>query len=647
MPIEKDWRHIVYRHFSWPSSRLVIAYDPDGLLRDEGVTQHLTRLGFQQESFSKTPAFLRKWKEEWVPALEKGSLRLVINTADTRFEALPNEIRRHPLSDRYSFTLGDVFPKLTLNVLAQLDIADIDRVYAIQDDYEGVDDHRQTCAFLLDRIYKLNWRVCKSEVDLLRIMLPIHYRRQTLPQVIVDFLLTQWSEVDSLASLPLQNLFHNPAVFYGFLQRRWDAFLRDTIADTDNAWESAFHDTDVLAFLDNLFTEGLLTRYTVSEEAPLPPWVEVGVHRPSVDKIAKQVERLYEKLQAIDYVELNWRGWISAAMDLGALLEASIRLSAEPAMGRAAIDTLHDRIDEQFASWLSQHYDGLCTLPYLPVPVMGHHVLPWITSQKTTKNVLLVLDGMSFVQWPQIIERLRASGLGLDVYGLFSWIPTLTEISRRALFSGTMPRNSFRGLNPITTEERQFKDYYISCGLREAQIQYERGIINNAAVLDQIPRGSHILACGIIVNFIDTIVHDAQLGLPGVWSQVKLWLDGNLLLSLIDRLVRQDFDVILTSDHGHRNSIGIGTINDGVLAEIKGERVRIFQDTGLREKYHQKHESQLWDAVGLPSDMHCLLATGSSAFIREEDTAITHGAMSLMETVVPFAKIYRKGSETV
>jgi hypothetical protein len=55
---------------------------------------------------------------------------------------------------------------------------------------------------------------------------------------------------------------------------------------------------------------------------------------------------------------------------------------------------------------------------------------------------LLVFDGLAFDQWVQIRERLIATTkrFAFDEGTAFAWLPTVTSVSRQALFSGLKPR---------------------------------------------------------------------------------------------------------------------------------------------------------------------------------------------------------------
>jgi hypothetical protein len=49
-----------------------------------------------------------------------------------------------------------------------------------------------------------------------------------------------------------------------------------------------------------------------------------------------------------------------------------------------------------------------------------------------------------------------------------------------------------------------------------------------------------------------------------------------------------------------------------------------------------------WPPIGLPEDYYALIAPRRSAFIRETESSVAHGGVTLEEVVVPCVEIERK-----
>lgn len=122
-------------------------------------------------------------------------------------------------------------------------------------------------------------------------------------------------------------------------------------------------------------------------------------------------------------------------------------------------------------------------------------------------------------------------------------------------------------------------------------------------------------------------------------SELQLWLNTDYLARLLTDLHREKFTIYITSDHGNTESVGIGRISEGVLAEQKGERVRIYTDTNLFKDAAKKIGGIPWTGVGLPENYHALLAQYGQAFVNKNERIVSHGSISIEEVIVPFVKV--------
>ncbi len=94
--------------------------------------------------------------------------------------------------------------------------------------------------------------------------------------------------------------------------------------------------------------------------------------------------------------------------------------------------------------WVVLNYGNLTSISYVNGPVMVHQI-PWylnyiMKKQKYDRVALLVFDGMSVDNWYLIKRYLNKNALwNIEEKKSFAWIPTLTSISRQAIFSGDIP----------------------------------------------------------------------------------------------------------------------------------------------------------------------------------------------------------------
>jgi hypothetical protein len=126
-------------------------------------------------------------------------------------------------------------------------------------------------------------------------------------------------------------------------------------------------------------------------------------------------------------------------------------------------------------------------------------------------------------------------------------------------------------------------------------------------------------------------------------SQVLHWVGEGYLVSLLNLLHNHGFEVHLTSDHGNIEARGIGIPAQGVLAEFRGQRARIYPNVILRDETRVRFPEAIpWPALGLPDDYCPLLAGGRHAFASRGDRIVGHGGIALEEVIVPLVRLERR-----
>jgi hypothetical protein len=77
-----------------------------------------------------------------------------------------------------------------------------------------------------------------------------------------------------------------------------------------------------------------------------------------------------------------------------------------------------------------------------------------------------------------------------------------------------------------------------------------------------------------------------------------------------------------------------------MLAETRGERVRVYSDEVLRSGTVARFPTAIsWRPLGLPQDYLPLLAPARRAFIPEGQRTVAHGGITIEELIVPFVRV--------
>lgn len=79
------------------------------------------------------------------------------------------------------------------------------------------------------------------------------------------------------------------------------------------------------------------------------------------------------------------------------------------------------------------------------------------------------------------------------------------------------------------------------------------------------------------------------------------------------------------------------------MADLRGARVRVYPDQSLRAGVKERFPDAIeWPPIELPDDYLALIAPDRLAFVRETDSPVAHGGVTLEEVVVPLVEIERK-----
>ena len=445
--------------------------------------------------------------------------------------------------------------------------------------------------------------------------------------------------------------------FYAFLQEEWPHYL-DEINNGKVREQSAlyyqgsgskeipFGHDDILVYIDNLFVEGKMRPVTMPEVAlSKSDWARCGIRD---EDNSERLVRLYELLEKeFPDIESSYDAWLSYASKWANL---SAMVHTDTMSDKQQYKVFSDKINTLFNDWLNKHYMSLVNIPPMHT-AMVHHIPRRLSREidenDATKIALIVADGLAMDQWVTICNILeeKRSGLIIRESASFAWVPTLTSVSRQAIFSGKIPLLFSNSINTTSKEPKLWKQFWEDHGLTKMQIAYAKSLGKGDANtdLDELIRPGRTKAIGLVINTVDDIMHGIELGAAGMHNQVKQWTEQGYLENMVDGLLDRGFEVWLTADHGNIECYGKGRPSEGAIAETRGERVRIYPTSELRDRVGREFSfSKEWNSAALPSEYFPLIAEKDSAFIREGDTVVGHGGASIEEVIVPFIKFERR-----
>ncbi len=650
-----NWRDMILKNFQPKISRLTLVADPDGLLTEEGMVSAIRDRGFHLISFDDSIAFRFAYESQYRSQWDKGKttdLVVVLRSAEQQLNKLPFDLLKAGRS--LTFALHELFPKLNYPVIAGLDRAYLDAVDEAYQKHDGDQlTERETKDFVLMQCFSIVPTLIKKPVDLMKLLLSLHSRRVRLPDFLVKYLLENLTKETTFDTWPLADILLSRESFLRFLQEEWKAFLAAQ-ADPSLSCRIPFSHEDVRAYIDTFFLEGSLTPVEHENAAKLPAWAQTGVvHDPRADAL-RRFRGLWRKFEVeLPGTDVSHREWQQAAQRWAELVVLRWEWDESlEAADRTAWGELQATVEDAFGQWMMSRYGSLHNLPYHQQPVMVHQISRFMAVERTRKKLskiaLLVLDGLAFDQWLLLRKNLESCDKAwrFQESTAFAWVPTLTSVSRQSIFAGEPPLYFPDSLATTSKEKAHWIRFWEDQGVPRAGVDLVTSLDGpNDTKLETALDNHRLSVLGIVWNKVDDIMHGMQMQTAGMHNQVRLWASQGHLQQLLARLHQEGFAVYLTADHGNVTATGIGNPKEGVLAETKGERVRVYDRTEFLEEVAAKFpESLRWANYGLPPARYVLLAGNLKAFTDAGDEVVSHGGIALEEVMVPFVAITREGA---
>ncbi|RID89028.1 BREX-3 system phosphatase PglZ [Peribacillus asahii] len=641
-----NWRDKICRQFN-NNNPLYLVLDRDQLLLDELILTSLHEEKIQVVNFSDSILFRYEFEREYRARIEQRDGCLLVRAEEQDYNVFPYDLLQS--GQRVRLDLANIFPKFSAQIIRQLDIEVFDALYAAHERYQGSSSNKDTLDFLTKHLYKLPYDLVYTRAELWKLLLTIHYELDFIPDVVKEYIVSVLIQKSDLAELPIKELVFSSSFFYSYLGVEWDTFVHQVhdlavtqsgVAIEDVGYYEAhpFTNPSIKGILDNLFGEGLVQPVESLQVNVLPEWMHVGIKTDTLRMDTDQLAHLYQRLKESTINDYRYKEWGKFAETYGQFKHRAI-VTGTFTQEAAEIS---NQIDEPFEEWMLQYYGSLSTLPHLPWPKMVHHIPHYLATQQENKMALLVMDGMGFVQWAQIREELIRQGLSFEEHGVFAWVPTLTSVSRQSIFSGMKPFYFANSISTTNKESVLWNKFWENQGVPRKNVVYQRSLGQEIYEKENILplKQPNVRVYGAVIDIVDRMLHGAVQGARSVSSELRIWLDTNYLSRLIRDLQEAGFTIYITADHGNRESVGIGRISEGVLAETKGERVRIYDLKQLRDFAAEKHNQTLkWNDIGLPNQYHVLLARNGAAFVNRGETIMSHGGISIEEVIVPFIKV--------
>lgn len=317
-----------------------------------------------------------------------------------------------------------------------------------------------------------------------------------------------------------------------------------------------------------------------------------------------------------------------------------------------------------FAKFIKRNYSNLIDSndELMSHNLMNNIVFPLIDSGD--KAFFILIDNFRFDQWC-IIRQTLSEYFNYDENICCSILPTATQYSRNAIFSGLMPNQIARIYPDLWIEENEeesknsneetFIREYLSRTKRNIKFSYNKINDNTAGerLIQNISSLSNNELNVIIFNFIDMMSHartesrmmrELASTNAAYRSITESWFKHSSALELFKTLANKNYKIVLTSDHG--------TIKVENAVKIVGDRntntnLRYKVGKNLNHNSKQVYEINRPADFGLPSpnvSSTYVFATNRDFFaypnnynhyVQYYTDTFQHGGISLEEMLVP------------
>ncbi len=659
-----SWRDTILNDFVPNVSKLTLVADPDCLLTEEKLALKLRERGFDLIEFNDPIEFRYAYESKYRLIWDRGEhtdLVVILRLQNTELDSLPYDLLG--AGRKLSFNMGDLFPNMSYPVIEQLDRNLLDSLFEAQ--CKSLPDRmgdNATKDYILRHVFGIAAELIVNDVELLRTLLRLHYGNLQLPLMLSERLIHVLKDHQGFKDWPLSEIIPDAEAFFYFLQERWPLFIsrqgKENLVQEETSGYGLkypgleclpFDHQDIKVYIDNLFLEGKLTPIEVQDfEVDANSWIRSGIATSGGDdelRISRLFDLIKKGLPSQDARHSDWTAFALKWAELSSLVYCG-----EHPVYQTRLIEMGDTLNVAFAAWLVNHYSSLMNLPPTN-PAMLHHVpRRLVRDMEDSANgqvALIVVDGLSLDQWVTVRQILQKQNVHLMMResATFAWIPTLTSVSRQSIFSGKPPLYFPSSINSTNSEGKLWTQFWEGQGLSRLDVAYQRGLGDGDAVdiLDSIIHPGKTKAVGLVVDKIDKIMHGMQLGSAGMHNQIKQWSQGGFLTSLVAQLLEYGYDVWLTADHGNIQCDGKGRPSEGVIAETRGERARVYPSSELRSQvaasFPFAHE---WPPIGLPANYFPLVTGGHDAFVNQDDTIVGHGGIAIEEVIVPLVKFERR-----
>lgn len=644
------WSDHITAQFQREFGSLWVVSDPDEILLAPTVATILGQRNFELVAYRDPLAFRHRYETGMLLAND-GTAYIVYVRGDAR-AVVPWDV----LSEArvVSLSIPELFGAMDANAVRSIGPERYDDLWQITKSRSGMPAMGTVATkdFLSANLYRVVPDLLRRPQDLWEQAFDLFFRGSPLPHLLACHVAERACRPDGMPVNEAASLLADRASFIDRVQRDWECFAQSVARGQEPPSAIIpFALPGIRVSLDSMVLDGTIAPAKVEQVPPsTPSWMLIGMARDQDAARTLAAQRIDLLRQDIPEQNAPYGHWLRFAERHAEIVDAGRSLAAVETVVQNLMGIIAPAIDAALFGWLESSFDGLSSNSFVSAPSIVHQIAPHMAhrrQQGERRQALIVVDGIAFDQWLILERRLRAvrPDVLIDTRSCFAWLPTVTGVSRQAIFTGDQPRAFAKTIGSTSPEPAAWRRFWLNEGLTENQVFYAKGLGHPGSCGRIIcgPVGDGAQVIGLVVDTVDKLLHGELFGKQGLVGRIEHWLGLGEWDRLVSSLIDAGYRIYVTADHGNVDAVGMGRPSEGSIAEERSERVRIYDSEALRRKsLTMITGSRVLQPGGLPETYKPLFTPHGQAFIPEGRRAVVHGGTSLEEVIVPFVRISRK-----
>lgn len=431
---------------------------------------------------------------------------------------------------------------------------------------------------------------------------------------------------------------------------------------------------------ENLMDEAIgneISDYLIKPVNPNQVWLSLKKIIDNRRLVAERTTTAYQQQFRHLFMALNNNPDYNEWMDIYKKLvfwELEMEKSDSPEM-QEVFQSQKQEANTEFFKFISKNYLSWID-PRNAAPVMSHNLMQFKVFPHIEPGVptfFLLIDNLRFDQWKAIQPFFAENFRILEEETFYSILPTATQYSRNAIFSGLLPidietqypvewKNDDEQGGKNLYEEQFFKGQLKRLRKENTKYTYTK-IVNNNDGQQLVNNIQNMLGNDlniIIYNFVDMLSHartemEVLKELAGdevsYRSITRSWFEHSPLFAALKKIADKKINLILATDHG---TVKVKTPNKVVGDKLTTTNLRYKHGRNLNYEPKDVLAFKFPRQAGLPvpnvnssyifakEDGFLCYPNNYNHFVNYYRNTFQHGGVSMEEMIVPVVKMVSK-----